>query len=100
MVGLKSTNTIMATDTGANLRRIRDIIDSLASQHSPQDRVFRAYPVKNIDAYDAETIVKSLLGIARPLSNVSSSAGGDSRFGGFGGGGGFGGFGDRGPRGP
>ena len=96
VVGLKSTNTIMATDTGANLRRIRDIVDSLASQHSPQDRVFRAYAVKNIDAYDAETIVKSLLGIAKPVSNVSSSAGGDSRFGGFGGGFGGGGFGDRG----
>ncbi len=88
VVGLKSTNTIMATDIGSNLRRIKDIIDSLAAQHSPQDRLFRAYAVKNIDAYDAETVVKSLLGIARPTTNVSSSAGGDR--GGWGGGG-FGG---------
>jgi type II secretory pathway component GspD/PulD (secretin) len=100
VVGLQSTNTIMATDIGANLRRIKDIVDSLAAQHSPQDRLFRAYPVKSIDAYDAETIVKSLLGIARPVANVSAGSGNDR--GGFGGG--FGGRGgddrgrDRDPR--
>lgn len=102
VVGLKSTNTIMATDIGSNLRRVKEIIDSLAAQHSPQDRLFRAYPVKHIDAYDAETVVKSLLGIARPVTNVSSSAGGDSRgFGGFSGRGDFRGGdrgGDRDPR--
>ncbi|SFI48059.1 secretin N-terminal domain-containing protein [Planctomicrobium piriforme] len=72
VVGLKSTNSILVTDIGSNLRRIRNLLADVTARGGPNDITFKAYQVKNVPVSDAETIVRSLLGITVGATNVSS----------------------------
>ncbi|WP_437186835.1 secretin N-terminal domain-containing protein [Planctomicrobium sp. SH668] len=74
VVGLKSTNSILVTDIGSNLRRIRDLLKDVTALGGPNDIKFQAYEIKHIDAYEAERIVRTLLGVAPAVSNVSAAA--------------------------
>lgn len=78
VVGLKSTNSLLVTDIGTNLIRIRDMLKGVTARGGPNDISFRSYPVKHIEVTDAEAIVRALLGVTPSVANVSSSAGGDS----------------------
>lgn len=114
-VALVNLNSISVTDIGSNLMQIdRMIIDS-TEKVDPNTTVFKAFKLKFISAYDAETIVVAQLGLDTGVKNVSQSGssgssssgssrldqlrsrfgGMSSRFGGSGGGrpGGFPGFG-------
>jgi type II secretory pathway component GspD/PulD (secretin) len=73
VVGLKSTNSILVTDIGSNLRRIRDLLLDVTARGGPDDITFKAYQVRNIPVADVEAIVRSLLGLGSTVANVSSS---------------------------
>ncbi len=73
VVGLKSTNSILVTDIGSNLRRIGTLLADVTARGGPNDISFRAYQLRNIPVTDAEMIVRSLLGISTGATNVSSN---------------------------
>ena len=75
-VGLKSTNSIVVTDIGSNLRRIDQLLQQIAA--APDATVFKAYPLVNIPADEAELTVRALLGLQIGVTDVS--AGNDPRF--------------------
>jgi len=89
VVGLKSTNSLLVSDIGSNLLRIREMLAGVTARGGPNDITFKAYQVKHIDVIDAEQIVRTLLGVAPRVSNVSAETearnrmmmrgGGDSR---------------------
>jgi len=92
VVGLKSTNSILVTDIGSNLLRIRDLLHDVTARGGPNDITFKAYQVKHIDVIDAEQIVRTLLGVTPRVANVSAATESRSERG-------MRGFGDRGDRG-
>ncbi len=90
VVGMKTTNSLIVTDIGTNLRRIQSLLVG-ATRGGPNDLVFKPYTMKFLNAADAELVLRGLLGLQAPVTNVSAgsaadSRGRDSRFGGnFGG---------------
>jgi len=78
---LPSTNTIIVTDLGTNLRRIADMVKDI-SPPSDNGLSFKAYPLQFIAAEDAEPVIATQLGVAQTVQNVSS--GNSDRRGGFG----------------
>lgn len=74
VVGLKSTNSILVTDTGSNLIRIRNLLRDVTARGGPNDITFKSYQVRHIDVIDAEQIVRTLLGVAPRVTNVSSAS--------------------------
>ncbi len=73
VVGLKTSNSVLVTDIGGNLRRIRDLLVGVTARGGPNDISFRAYAVRNVPVADAEMIVRNLLGLQVGVTNVSSS---------------------------
>ncbi|MBX3440806.1 MAG: hypothetical protein KF774_00265 [Planctomyces sp.] len=70
--GLPSTNSLMVTDIGSNLKRINDMLLGL-SPMVPGDLTFKPYELDHITAEDAEAVVRAQLGIPVTSQNVSSS---------------------------
>jgi type II secretory pathway component GspD/PulD (secretin) len=73
VVGLTSSNSLLVTDIGSNLRRIDAMLKSIAARSGPSDRTFSAYPLKNVAPLEAEQIVRSLLGLSSVAPNVSAA---------------------------
>lgn len=73
VVGLKSTNSILVTDIGSNLRRIKNLLVDVTARGGPNDVTFKSYQVQHIPVSDAEVIVRNLLGITTGVTNVSSA---------------------------
>lgn len=73
VVGLKSTNSILVTDIGANLRRIRDLLADVTARGGPNDVIFKAYQIHYVAVADVEQIIRSLLGLGSTVSNVSAA---------------------------
>ena len=91
VVGMKTTNSLLVTDIGTNLRRIQTLLVG-ATRGGPNDLVFKPYTMKYLNAADAELVLRGLLGLQTTVTNVSAGGGGDSRSrGGFQGFPGFGG---------
>ncbi|MEZ6067199.1 MAG: secretin N-terminal domain-containing protein [Planctomycetaceae bacterium] len=80
VVGLKTTNSLVVTDIGDNLLRIQGLLKDIAA--GPQDAVFRSYTLQYIAVDEAETMVRSLLGLATGAQDVSAGSGSEGR-GGF-----------------
>jgi len=74
VAGLKTSNSVLVTDIGSNLQRIKHLLAGVTGRGGPNDITFRAYQVRNIPVSDAEFIVRSLLGISTGVTNVSSSS--------------------------
>ncbi len=78
VVGLKSTNSVLVTDIGSNLRRIRAMLADVTLRGGPEDITFKAYSISNIGALEAEQLLRSLLGLGG-VTNVSAMNDGRSR---------------------
>lgn len=78
VVGMQSTNSLMVTDIGTNLRRIQTMLAG-ATRGGPNDLIFKPYTMKFLTATDAEMILRGLLGLSTGVTNVSAGAGFDSR---------------------
>ena len=77
-VALTTASGLYVTDTAGNLRRIYDIIKTVAPPRTPEDVVFRPYALTYLAADEAQYIVGELLGSTRTVPNVSAGGGGDS----------------------
>lgn len=73
-VALKTANSIVVTDIGSNLSRVKKLLDGAIANAGPSDLVFRSFDLKYIDAIEAEKIVRSQFGLPSATKNVSSSA--------------------------
>lgn len=100
VVAMRDSNWLQVTDLAAN---VRQIVDSLKGVTAKLETDFKAIPLKNITAAEAERTVRRLFGL-NPVTSVSTAqqpfGGFPGNFGGFGPGGfsgfgpgGFGGFG-------
>ncbi|RLS51259.1 MAG: hypothetical protein DWH91_19595 [Planctomycetota bacterium] len=78
VVGLQSTNSIMVTDIGTNLRRIQTMLAG-ATRGGPNDLIFKPYSMQHLTAADAEMILRGLLGLSTSAVNVSAGGGFDTR---------------------
>ena len=89
---LKSTNSLVMTDIGSNLRRVSQLLKS-SKPIDNRETAFKAIPMKNISAADAERIVRRHFGL-NPVVTSTPAAPAFGQFGGRGGmgPGGFGGF--------
>lgn len=73
VVPLNRANRIILTDIGSNQRRIYDLLTSL--KISTGEKLFKQYPLKHIDAVDAENVIRDLFGLARRgVENVSAGS--------------------------
>ncbi len=71
VVPLSTSNSLVVTDIGGNLRRIQRLLSSVSA--GPGDQVFKQYLLKHLDPLDAETVVKSQLGLSAGVQSVSSA---------------------------
>ncbi|QDU37749.1 Bacterial type II/III secretion system short domain protein [Maioricimonas rarisocia] len=72
VVGLTTTNSLLVTDIGSNLRRIHEILKGALARGGPQDRTFKAYELQHVAADEAAPIVRTLLGVSAGVTNVSA----------------------------
>ena len=92
---MKSTNSLVLTDIGSNLRRVSQLLKS-SKPIDTRETAFRAIPLKHITAAEAERTVRRLFGLNPTVTTQAQPANGMGQGrGGFPGGfpGGFGGFG-------
>ena len=78
VVGMKTTNSLLVTDIGTNLRRIQTLLVG-ATRGGPNDLVFKPYTMKHLNAADAELVLRGLLGLQVAATNVSAGSGFDNR---------------------
>ncbi len=78
VVGMQTTNSLLVTDIGTNLRRIQTLLAG-ATRGGPNDLVFKPYTMKYLNASDAESVLRGLLGLQATVTNVSAGGGFDSR---------------------
>ena len=78
VVGMKTTNSLLVTDIGTNLRRIQTLLVG-ATRGGPNDMVFKPYTMKHLNAVEAELVLRGLLGLQVVATNVSAGSGFDSR---------------------
>ncbi len=71
VVGLASTNSLVVTDIGINLRRVEELLQTASG--GPEDIVFRSYTLKHIAVDEAEETVRGLLGLPVGAANVSTA---------------------------
>jgi len=88
----ESSNSIILTDTQANIRRIAEIISALDTSISGASSI-RVFPLHFADAKQLADVLTQLFASTQSSTNTQQNQGG---FGGRGGFGGFGGFGGRG----
>ncbi|MFG0332974.1 MAG: secretin N-terminal domain-containing protein, partial [Maioricimonas sp. JB049] len=73
VVGLTTTNSLLVTEIGSNLRRIHEILKGALARGGPQDRTFKAYELQHVAADEAAPIVRTLLGVSTGVTNVSAA---------------------------
>ncbi|QDT29811.1 Bacterial type II/III secretion system short domain protein [Gimesia panareensis] len=73
-VALKTANSIIVTDIGSNLQRVKKLLEGAIANAGPTDLAFRSFELQFIDANEAEKIVRSQFGLPSSTQNVSASA--------------------------
>ncbi|MCA9114400.1 MAG: hypothetical protein KDA79_04890, partial [Planctomycetaceae bacterium] len=79
VAALATSNALSVTDVGRNLRQIVRLFGG-EGVADPETVVFRAFPLRNVPAADAEKIIKTMLGIATAVPNVSAASDRSSRY--------------------
>jgi type II secretory pathway component GspD/PulD (secretin) len=74
LVALTDSQLLIITDVGANLRRIHGLLTAAMSKAKPDALMFAAYPLKNMDAEEAEIAVMTQFGMRQNVQNVSAAA--------------------------
>lgn len=78
MTAFTQTGTLIISDTGSNLRRIKNYIDSSLKKRK-EALEFKSYFLKNINVEEAEFMLLAQFGLRQGVTNVSSGGGGDRR---------------------
>src|SRR5690606_33942789 len=71
VVPLGTSNSLVVTDIGSNLRRINRLLSAVSA--GPGELVFKSYALKHLLPRDAESIVKVQLGQQAGVQSVSSA---------------------------
>ncbi len=79
MIALTESRLLIVTDIGSNLRRIHRLLTEAMSKSKPDALVFNAYPLKHMDAEEAEIQVLTQFGMRQNVENVTSAAQEQSR---------------------
>ena len=79
-VGVQAAGALVVTDIGTNLNRVNEMLSAMSALAGPYDVKFQGYPLEHITAGEAESTLRSLLGMQFTVTNVSSGGrGGDDR---------------------
>jgi len=78
MTAFTQTGTLIISDTGANLRRIKSYVDS-ALGRMKDELVFKSYYLEHIAVEEAEFMLLAQFGMRQGVTNVSAGSGGDRR---------------------
>lgn len=70
-VGVEAAGALVVTDLGANLRRVDDLLKATSALLGPEDVKFQGYPLEYISAAEAESLLRSVLGLKTAVKNVS-----------------------------
>ena len=73
-IALKTANSIIVTDIGSNLLRVKKLLEGALANAGPADLVFRSFDLKFIDATEAEKIIRNQFGLSAATQNVSAGA--------------------------
>ncbi|MCA9081398.1 MAG: hypothetical protein KDA58_12615, partial [Planctomycetaceae bacterium] len=73
VVGLKTSQAIMVTDIGSNLRRVQTLLETMAAAAGPLDKTFQSYTLKHISTDEAEEIIRVMLNAQLAATNVSAA---------------------------
>ncbi|TWT49881.1 Bacterial type II/III secretion system short domain protein [Thalassoglobus neptunius] len=73
VVGLPSTNSVLVTDIGSNLIRIRKMLDDVSASGGPDAMSFKSYQITNIAASEADQLLRGVLGLSTGVTNISES---------------------------
>ncbi|QDT63622.1 secretin N-terminal domain-containing protein [Calycomorphotria hydatis] len=74
---LTASNSLVVTDIGSNVRRVRDLFAKVTLREGPTDIAYRSFVVRHIPVGEAERTIRNLFGIGTGVPNVSAAAGGD-----------------------
>ena len=80
VVGLPSSSSVLVTDIGSNLRRIRELLEDVTAGGGPDAQSFKPYQIKYIAASEADQLLKAALGMSTGVTNVSAGSGRDRGF--------------------
>lgn len=83
IVALKSSNAVLVQDIGSNLRHVHSLLADAAMPEDEKTVRFRAFPLQDIPAAEAERHIRSLFGLdtaQNTNSGRSSSRGGSDDF--------------------
>lgn len=72
VVPLSTSNSLVVTDIGSNLRRIGSLLSAISAV-GPTEQVFKSYVLKHLDPRDAEATIKVQLGLEAGVRNVSAA---------------------------
>ena len=72
-VGIEATQTLVVTDIATNLRRVHEMLESMAVLSGPEDVTFQSYPLQHVPAGEAEQLLRNLLGLKFVVQNVSAA---------------------------
>lgn len=78
-VGVEAAGALVVTDLGANLRRVDDLLRATSALLGPEDVKFQAYPLVHISATEAESLLRTVLGLKAAVKNVSGGDRSDRR---------------------
>lgn len=63
VVGLESSNSIYVTDSGTNLRRVRDLLQGLKPDDDERATTYKPYTLENVPVGEAELVLRSILNL-------------------------------------
>lgn len=72
VVPLATSNALVVTDIGSNLRRIQTLLTGVSGVQ-PDQLQFQSFQIEHIPAVEAERVVRSILGLPGAVANVSAA---------------------------
>jgi type II secretory pathway component GspD/PulD (secretin) len=72
VVPLATSNSLLITDIGDNLRAIVQLLESVTTKEDPEEIIFQQFEIEFISAAEAESMVKAQWGLSAVPQNVSA----------------------------
>lgn len=73
IIALTESRILIITDTGGSLRKIHGLLTLAMGQAKPDALMFKSYPLRNMDAEEAQTAVLTQFGMQQGATNVSAA---------------------------
>lgn len=74
VVGLPSSSSVLVTDIGSNLIRIRELLAEVTADGGPDAQTFKPYQIRYIAASEADQLLKAAMGMSTGVQNVSAGS--------------------------